>query len=90
MSSTPTTRSKLRKAAVLRRDLRWECSQIYIGIAGFVFLGYCWMKGGRVDDNGQRLDGFLAGWSLLFIYRVISMTLRRKRFRALLGDLDLE
>lgn len=87
MSSIPTKRSKLRQAVTLRRDLRWDCSQIYIGIAGFIFLGFCWVKGITIDSNGQRLDGFLTAWSLIFTYRVIAAAFRRRRLRTLLVDL---
>lgn len=88
MSSKTRLRQLLATARKLKGDLKWDCSQIWIGLVGFLFLGFCYSKGIRVDKNGQELFPFLVLWTLLFIYRVIATWWRNRRLAAVLAELN--
>jgi hypothetical protein len=65
----------------------WARFQIYIGIIGYLFFGWCWMKGKTVDDNGQDLFGFVIMWTFYFILRAILTAYRYNKYKDLLQRL---
>lgn len=88
MKGDLTKKSLVHKARKLRDHLKWARAQIYVAILGYLFFGWCWMKGMRVDHDGQRLDHFVAFWTLYFILRLIMTVYRYQKFKGILHQLD--
>jgi hypothetical protein len=88
MKGKLSKKSLVSKARKLRDHLEWARSQIYIAIVGYLFFGWCWMKGMRIDHDGQRLDQFVVLWTLFFIFRLILTIYRRRKFRGILRQLE--
>lgn len=87
MKQFPTKRSLVHKARDLRDHLKWACSQIYLGLAGYLLFGWAWMNGVTEDEKGQGLVSFVIFWTILLIFRTLATVYRRRKLQDLLQHL---